>query len=470
MNLSALNLVTTARTDAESYLVLPEHADEALACQFVLRSAESRRFVNEWGRWMLFIGTHWIPDRTLEVYDAVRTLCAETARMVAVDPAATQAARERGAAAIASAQKVAAVERLARADRLLALDVDAWDADPWILNTPDGTIDLKTGVLREHRPSDYITKCTRVSPGGDCPLWRKSLDVWTAGDPELVGFLQRFIGYALTGEIREHALAFFYGLGANGKSSFLNAVQELLGDYCTVAAMETFVESKSDRHPADLAMLSGARLVIAQETEEGRRWAESRIKSLTSGDPVTARFMRRDFFTFRPTFKLLFAGNHRPGLRNVSEAMRRRINLVPFRVTIPEEQRDPLLLQKLQEEWPGILAWAIEGCLEWQRIGLSPPESVRAATADYLSDEDVLALWIEEAIEEDPEGFVRTADLHASYKTWATRFDERFQGIKRFSQVLEDRGFVRGKHPRTRDRGFIDIRMKTQPGETHAFA
>jgi putative DNA primase/helicase len=466
----ALNLATTARDDAENYLALPEHADEALACQFVLRSADTFRFVNPWGRWMLWVDTHWKEDRTLKAYDSVRSLCAETARMLAVDLNVAAGSRERGAAMIASAQKVAAVERLARADRLLALDVDAWDADPWLLNTPEGTIDLRTGLMRAHRSGDYITKVTAVAPGGDCPLWRESLETWTGGDVELVAFLRRFIGYALTGDIREHALAFFYGSGANGKSSFLNPIQELLGDYCTVAAMETFVESKSDRHPADLAMLNGARLVIAQETEEGRRWAEARIKSLTSGDPVTARFMRRDFFTFRPTFKLLFAGNHRPGLRNVSEAMRRRINLVPFRVTIPEEKRDPLLLQKLRQEWPGILAWAIEGCMEWQRIGLAPPESVRAATADYLSDEDVLALWIEEAIEGDAGGFVRVADLHGSYKTWAQRFDERFQGLKRFSQVLEDRGFVRGRHPKTRDRGFVGIRMRTQVGETHAIA
>ena len=185
------------------------------------------------------------------------------------------------------------------------------------------------------------------------------------------------VGYCLTGSIRDHALFFLYGTGGNGKGVLLNTCHDILGDYSAIAAMETFTASKADRHPTDLAMLRGARAVIAQETEDGQRWAESRIKALTGGDAISARFMRQDFFTFKPAFKLLIAGNHKPSLRNVDEAVKRRFNLLPFTVTISKDERDPELAEKLKGEWPGILAWAIEGCLEWQRIGLCPPNAVR---------------------------------------------------------------------------------------------
>jgi len=456
----------SAKELAENYLALPEHSDEALASQFVIRSSEKYRYVNPWGRWLFYDGTRWVQDRTLRVPNAMRSMCAEIARLVTTDKGLSVSARERVSAEIASAHKIYAALRLATGDRLLAMDSDVWDADPWLLNTPTGTIDLRTAALHKHNRENYITKQTAVGSSGDCPLWRELLRDWTDNDDELVAFLQRFVGYALTGTISEHALLFFYGSGANGKSTFLNAIIELLGDYCQVAAMETFVETKGERHPADLAILHGARLVVAQETEEGHRWATSRIKALTSGDMITARHMRQDFFSFKPAFKLLFAGNHRPGLRQVDEAMRRRINLVPFKVTIPTDKRDASLPDKLRSELPGILTWALEGCLEWQEKGLSPPESVRVATHDYLTDEDVLAVWVEETIERDPLGFVRVADLHANYQIWAKKFGERFMGLKRFSQVIEDRGFERGKHPKDRTRGFVGITLKAQVGET----
>ena len=173
-------------------------------------------------------------------------------------------------------------------------------------------------------------------------------------------------GYALTGITREHALFFLYGTGANGKSVFLNTVSGIMADYATTAPIETFIASRDERHPTDIAGLQGARLVTAFETEDGRRWAESKLKALTGGDRVAARFMRQDFFEFVPQFKLLIAGNHKPRLRAVDEAMRRRFNLVPFTVTIPEPERDKDLAEKLRDEWPGILRWMVERCLAWQ--------------------------------------------------------------------------------------------------------
>jgi putative DNA primase/helicase len=192
---------------------------------------------------------------------------------------------------------------------------------------------------------------------------------------------------------------------------FLNGLTEVPGDYAAVAAMESFIATHADRHSTDMAMLRGARLVTAQETEEGRSWAESKIKALTGGDPITARFMRQDNFTFQPQFKLVIAGNHKPGVQNVDEAIRRRFHLLPFVVTIPEEERDPTLPDKLVAEWGGILAWAIAGCLDWQRIGLSPPEVVRTATARYLEEEDSFGSWLDECCIQDGRGWESSGEL-----------------------------------------------------------
>jgi putative DNA primase/helicase len=253
--------------------------------------------------------------------------------------AAAQCNKAKTASAIASAKTVYAVERLARSDRRLAATVDQWDADPWQLNTPDRVVDLQTGRARPHIPEDYFTKITAVGPRGDCPRFLAFLDRITGGDSELVAYIRRVLGYGLTGLTREHALFFGYGTGANGKSVLLSTVAGILGEYHKTAPIETFTASNADRHPTDLAGLRGARLVSASETEEGRRWAESRIKQLTGGDTVAARFMRQDFFEYRPAFKLIIAGNHKPSLRSVDEAIRRRFHLIPFAVTIPPEER-----------------------------------------------------------------------------------------------------------------------------------
>ena len=281
---------------------------------------------------------------------------------------------------------MAAVERLARSDRRLAGRTDDWDADPWSLNTPGGVVDLRTARMRPHRAADLFTKISGVAPDAKCETttWNKFLDRVTDNNRELTDFLKRILGYALTGIIREHALFFLYGTGANGKSTFLNVLTGCIGDYHRSSAIETFTASTAERHPTDLAALRGARAVTAVETEEGRRWAESKIKSLTGGDRIAARFMRQDFFEFNPTFKLIIAGNHMPSLRSVDEAIRRRFHLIPFTITVPPDERDEKLGEKLKAEWPGILAWMIEGCLEWQRSGLAPPESVLSATASYL--------------------------------------------------------------------------------------
>jgi putative DNA primase/helicase len=303
-----------------------------------------------------------------------------------------------------------------------------------------------------------MTKITAVGPRGDCPRFLAFLNRITGGDAALVSYLQRVLGYALTGVTREHALFFAYGTGANGKSVLLSTVAGILGEYHRTAPIETFVASNGDRHPTDLAGLRGARLVTATETEEGRRWAEARIKQLTGGDTVSARFMRQDFFEYRPAFKLVIAGNHKPSLRSVDEAIRRRFHMIPFAVTIPADERDVELVEKLKAEWPGILAWLIEGCLEWQAEDLRPPQAVLEATDAYLSAEDAIAAWIDDRCERDPSAWTSSSDLFTSWKAWADASGEQAGSMKRLTQTLETRSFHR--HKMNRGQGFYGLCVK----------
>ena len=332
-----------------------------------------------------------------------------------------------------------------------------------MLGTPDGTVDLRTGELREPEPANGITRITAVSPAEtvDCPRWLQFLDQ-TFGDAELIRFIQQWCGYCLTGDIREHALVFGFGNGGNGKGVWLNTVAGIMADYATTAAMETFTASKFDRHPTELAMLRGARMVTASETEEGRSWAESRIKQLTGGDPITARFMQKDFFTFRPNFKLTIIGNHKPLLRNVDEAARRRFNLIPF--TRTPANVDKQLGEKLKREWPGILRWMIDGCLDWQASGLVRPESVIRATESYFEDQDLMGQWLAEACDAEPGNTFKwevTATLFQSWTEFANDAGEKPGSRKTFGTELTRRGFENFRYGHAKTRSFKGLMLKT---------
>lgn len=427
----------------------PQFSDEALALRFTEKHGHNLRYVAVWGKWFSWSKAHWKPDETCLTSNLARKICR-------VASAEANAQQLRFATAVASAKTVAAVERLARADRQHAATVDQWDRDPWLLNTPGGVIDLRDGTTKPHDPLLYMTKVTAVAPGGECPLWQKFLGEITGGDPELQSFLQRIAGYALTNSIREHALFFLYGTGCNGKSVFLNTITAILGDYAATAPMETFIATQSERHTTDLAGLRGAQLVMAQETERGRRWAESKIKALTGGDPISARFMRQDFFTYTPGFKIFIAGNHKPGLSAVNAAIRRRFHLVPFTVTIAEPDKD--LPERLRGEWPGILQWMIDGARQWFETGLIPPPVVQAATESYLCEEDSLAQWIEECCIIGKEHWGNGAELWASWKKWAETNNEEMGSRKAFAEAMATREYApkkeRGK------RGYTGISPK----------
>lgn len=410
-----------------------EITEDFLALRFAEKYADKLRFVAVWNQFLRWTGTVWQAETTLLPWDNARAIARDAAKSTPGN-----------AAKIASAKTVYAIVTLARADRRIAATVDQWDADHWVLNTPGGIIDLRSGERTPCRPDAYLTKITAVAPDPACPipLWTAFLETVTSGDRELIAFLKRMAGYGLTGDTREHALFFLYGTGGNGKGVFMNTITKCAGDYATSTPIETFTASNTDRHPTELADLRGARTVIATETEEGRRWAESRIKMLTGGDPVKARFMRQNFFEYQPQFKLIISGNHKPGLRSVDEAIRRRFNLVPFTVTIPPDERDPDLADKLRAEWPGILAWMIDGATEWLESGLAAPETVTAATAAYLESEDALSAWIDECCDRDPNAWEPTKALWASWSAWAERSREHAGVRKQFPDKLDQHGFT----------------------------
>jgi P4 family phage/plasmid primase-like protien len=276
-----------------------------------------------------------------------------------------------------------------------------------------------------------------------------------AGDQEMIDYLQRVCGYCLTGDTTEDALFFHYGKGGNGKSVFLETIAGILNDYHETADMELFVVTHSEKHPTDLASLRGARLVTAVETEEGKRWAEAKLKQMTGGDPIKARFMRQDFFTYSPQFKLMFAGNHKPAIRNVDMAISRRFHLIPWLVTIPKNEQNKKLSDDLKAEWPGILQWMIDGCLAWQKQGLKPPKAVNSATQEYLDSQDTVQNFFDDCCviaRNESDSFEHIWD---GYVDWCEDCREYIGTKKAFGQKLRDKGFhAKGGKERT----YIGIR------------
>lgn len=430
-----------------------EHTDEALALEFARRNAMKLRYVADWNRWMIYDGIMWVRDEILQVFTEARALCRE-------DAACAKKAQQ---PKILSARTVNATVSLARSDPMLSAVVDQWDGDPMALNCDGEVHQLDTDAFsRSAIPGDYFTKSTAVKPEGDCPMWIEFLEVVTGGDAALMDYLQRVCGYCLTGSTREQCLFFLYGPGGNGKTTFITTITGIIGDYAKTAAIDTFSASNGghDRHPTELANLQGARLVTATETEEGRRWDETRIKTLTGGDTISARFMRQDFFSYRPVLKLMIAGNHKPELRGVDEAWRRRMQIIPFIAKIPPAKRIRGFEDKLRSEWPGILNWMIEGARTWNVYGLQPPPAVLDATSEYLDSEDVVGGWLEECVELDLESFTSRQALFSSWQGWCKRTGEHVGTRKQFAGMINRRDGFHHQHKSNGTRGYLGVRLR----------
>lgn len=432
--------------------------EDSAASVFAETYGDRLRFCHDTGCWFHWDGIVWRSNRTGLAYHWARELAR---RLTANESAKVRYVSNRTSFA-------SGVERFARGDPNLAVTAQTWDCNPWLLGTPAGTVDLRTGIMRAAVQAEFITKLTAVAPADapDCPTWLRFLDEATGGDDALIRFLRQWCGYALTGLTREHALVFVYGPGGNGKSVFLNVLTAILAAYATTAAMDTFTASKGDKHPTDMAMLRGARLVTASETEEDRAWAEARIKQLTGGDPVTARFMRQDFFTFQPTFKLTIVGNHQPMLRNVDEAARRRFNIVPF--ILKPETPDRHLEEKLKAEWPAILRWIIEGCLDWQAHGLVRPQSVVEATDAYFAEQDLMGQWLAEKCDVrigEASVWDRTSDLFESWSAYAKAAGDVPGTVKAFGPAMRRKGFLQHRSKTARGFRFVRVRQETAYGQ-----
>lgn len=414
---------------------------ERLAARF----GEDLRHIHPWKKWLIWSGKRWEPDTRGEVVKKAKL----TARSIRVEAEQAigdeQEALEKHAERSESNHSIAAMIGLARSEPGIPVAVEELDRDPWLLNVENGTVDLRTGKLKPHDRDDLMTKLAPVEydPDAEAPTWEKFLER-VLPDEEVRSFVQRAVGYSLTGDVSEQVLLFLYGAGANGKSTFLNAILEALGDYSQQAAPE-LLTVKMNAHPTELARLKGTRFVASVEVEEGKRLAESLVKQMTGGDRITARFMRQDFFEFEPTHKVFFAANHKPVVRGTDYAIWRRIRLVPFDVTIPEDERDGHLPEKLREELPGILSWAVEGCLDWQAEGLDEPEGISRATEEYRSEMDVLAAFIEDRCVVSKRAEVRATPLYEVYREWCEASGERAENQRSFGTRLHERGFENEK-------------------------
>lgn len=411
-------------------------SEDMMADRFAERYGATWRYVRPWGSWYEWRGDGWYRDDTAKI-DHLAVLHTRQANYWPEAAAITPDGKRR----ISSKRTAGSIRDIALSDRRIAATVNQWDTDPWLMGVPNGVVDLRTGKHATARPEDYITKRALVAPEpGEMPIWCQFLDTVTAGDADLIAFLQRWAGYCLTGETREQCLAFLYGTGQNGKGVFIRTLANILGDYAVASDADVFMEADHARHSTEMARLRGARLVTVDETDSSKRWNEKRIKRITGGGKIEARFMRQDDFEFVPQFKLLIAGNHKPQLRGVGKAIQRRIHLVPFTVTIPDSERDDKLVQKLEAEYPQILQWMIDGCATWTETGLVAPTQVLEATSRYIEGEDVIGEWLEERTEQ--RGETARPIAYKNYRNWVEGRGERAWSSKAFWAALEERGFI----------------------------
>lgn len=412
------------RADLERDLVAGSLSDDQLALDLMRTGfKDDALHVEKFGLWLVWQGTHWEQDHTSIAEGKVRGFLRHRAEMLVKWAATTgddKLAKWAGAQAdhLRSLAKLRAVEILARMD--CAEKHDAFDPDTFLLGTPSGTVELRTGALRPARRDDRITQQTKVAPAADaeCPQWLRFLDQACGGDGEIVAFLQRLAGYALTGSTKEQKLFHLYGKGGNGKSVFTEVLLSLMGSYATTADSSIITQTYGEQHPTSIAALRGRRLVVTSEVAPGKRWNEERVKNLTGGDRLVARFMRQDDFEFDSQLTLIVRGNHKPSFSGVDAGMRRRLVLVPFTQDFSDRPDPDLKDRLLAEEAPGILRWAIEGAADWANGGLRIPDSILKESAAYLDDEDTVGRFLADECVRQGDAFVAWADLYPRFEYW----------------------------------------------------
>ena len=371
-----------------------------------------------------------------------------------------------------SQKSLLAMVNLSKSDPAVFCKEEQFDVDPWLFNCANGTLELKTGTLREHRQADLITKMSPVAyrPEAKRELWEASIVVAMQRNPEIGAYLQRLAGYTLTGTTGEQEIYIAWGLGGNGKTCFFEPLKAMMGEYAGTTRVETLLAQRDGGIPNDIAALRGLRMVICGEPEKSRKLRVGVVKQLTGGDTISARFMRKEFFEFKPTFKLFIATNHQPEVNDTDEGIWRRVKMLPFDYTIRAEERikdfDKILIA---EELEGILAWAVEGCLEWQRIGLATPECIDKATGNYRAEQDVLGPFFEERceIEKVPNMMrITPTALFSGLKEWCAMSGVDAPSVKEFAAAMTERGFKRTRDSdKNRTRYYLGISLKQRQFE-----
>ncbi len=432
-----------ARLDAESEI--PEgfsDTDIANGQRFARQHGADVRFTVERG-WLAWDGKRWaVDDKGIRVQEMAK----QTAIAIFDEVKKATSNRDevyRHAKRSQSKKAIDAMLALARSEPGIPARLVDFDSNGWLFNVANGTVDLRTGQLRPHYREDLITNVSEITyqAGADCALWDEFLMRVTDRNHALYDYLRRFVGYLLVGDTSDQSLHFLYGLGANGKSVFSEVLQRMLGDYAITVSPDLIMLRRHGGIPNDVARLRGVRAALMNETSQGSRFDEAKLKDLTGGDTLTARFLHQEFFDFHPTHRIVIRGNHKPAINGTDEGIWRRLRLVPFTVQIPADEQDRDLLRKLEAELPGILCWAIAGCLEWQRDGLKPPAIITDAVRQYREESDTLGRFIAECCEPAKLGQVKSGVFFKRYQEYAQSAGERWVASKDLPNEMQRRGF-----------------------------
>lgn len=404
------------------------------------------RYVVEFKKWLIWNGNRWMFDDTGEIYRLAKKTCLNIYQEVSSENDYVKRKELSKFAINSESQRaIKALIELAKTEDNIPIRVNELDKNPYLLGVGNGVVDLKTGELRTNTQLEFITKQAPVTfnPNATCPKWLRFLNQAMGEDKDMIDYLQRIAGYSLTGITTEQKLFFLYGFGANGKSVFVNTIQDLLGDYAMQTPVSTLMTKNKGSINNDVARLRGSRFVATTETEEHSKFNESEVKQLTGGDTITARFLNQEFFEFRPEFKLWISGNHKP-VPGDGYGIWRRLILIPFEVVVEEKNRDKKLPDKLREELPGILNWAIDGCLKWQTTGIQTPQKILNAIKEYKSEMDTIQNWIEDCWipNPNPRSEIKASVLYNSYKCWVEENGEYYKMSQRMlGQKLKERNF-----------------------------
>lgn len=434
--------------------------------RLVENNIDEIRYCSGAKRWLLWRGDRWAFDDGRQLLrKAMETINKITEEAEGVDnnPKLKQALLDH-AVRSQTPSKLKAMIFLAQSDPRIQVDLDSLDADPLKLNFLNGTMDLRTKGVHEHSRDDMITKICPVNydPDATCPLFMSFMTRITGGNVTLFNYIMRIIGYCLTGIITEQVLFIFVGDGANGKSTLLEIIRKILNDYARHIQSSTFLaNSKAIRN--DLARLNGARFVSSVEMGTESKIDEAMIKQITGGDPITARFLYQEYFELMPCFKLIIAMNQEPNIKGVDHGIWRRIRIVPFDVIIPDEEIDRGLLEKLTLELPGILNWAIQGCLTWQEEGLAVPPEVSIRTEMLKRESDTIGLFLEDCCGTDPDGKIPVKDMFDIYHGWTHENVCDVMTKKSFGIYMKKKGFMQGKSDSVRFWKGVAVKTKTAP-------